>query len=127
MLARRNTSLDVVPRPRATEAAAPQAEIQPEPRQDSLLEIAFRHKLTIALATVMCICAGVVFLKVVTPRYVAASRLYVQPHGPRIIGNAPAPVGHDEQDTFLFTQREIIHSAPVLAIALNNLGDLKTF
>lgn len=100
---------------------------QPESRQDSLFEIAFRHKLQIFLATVMCFCAGVTLLKIVTPRYTAASRLYVQPHGPRIIGTTPIPVRHDDEGTFYFTQREIIRSNPVLAIALNNLGDLRTF
>jgi capsular exopolysaccharide synthesis family protein len=51
----------------------------------------------------------------------------VQRQGPRIIGTTPMVSRSDDDGAFLFTQREIVRSTPVLAIALNNLGDLKTF
>ncbi|HEX8525127.1 MAG TPA: polysaccharide biosynthesis tyrosine autokinase [Tepidisphaeraceae bacterium] len=95
-------------------------------RGDSLIEIAWRHRRTIAITTGICLLLAIAFLLVVTPQYTATAKLYVQRHAPGIIGNT-APIGGDDNGAFLFTQREILRSTPVLAIAMAEVGDLKTF
>ncbi len=116
MLARRNQLSDIQITSRNAHSV--------ERRGDSLLEIAWRHRTAIGIATAGCLVMGLLFLWVVTPEYTASSKLWVKRQTPGIVGNSGPG---DDGGAFLFTQKEIVKSTPVLAIAMANVGELKTF
>ncbi|MDB5326382.1 MAG: exopolysaccharide biosynthesis protein, partial [Phycisphaerales bacterium] len=94
-------------------------------RQDSLLEIVWRRRQVVLVTTVAALLMGLIYCVIASPRYTATSRLFVEPAG------ADAKAGRDSSDraAFLFTQREVVSSTPVLAMALGQPGilELKTF
>ena len=95
------------------------------PRQDSLLEIVWRRRMFVVATTAATLFLGLIYCIIATPKYTATSRLFVEPAG------ADAKASRDSSDraAFLFTQREVVSSTPVLAMALGEPGilDLKTF
>lgn len=98
-----------------------------EPANDSILEIVWRQRAIVGIAAFGCLLLASVYLLVATRYYSGYARLYVQQVGPQIMGEHQQAT--QAPDTFLFTQREVISSTPVVAMTLGAPGirDLKTF
>src|SRR3954465_9819369 len=92
---------------------------------DPLLKIVIRQRAAVMAAVLVCVAAAAAYLWVATPQYTSMARLQVRRTGPRIIGESQA--AQTPEENFLFTQREVISSTPVLTIALSKPGvaDLK--
>jgi capsular exopolysaccharide synthesis family protein len=82
---------------------------------DSLLQIVWRQRLVVAGCIGACILAALAFLVLGTPKYTSTARIHVQRNGPQIIGQPRAEPSSD--DPFIYTQREVVSSVPVLALA----------
>ena len=85
---------------------------------DSLLQIVARQRTVVVAAVLACVAVAVAYLCLATPQYNSTARLYVRRTGPRHHRRGPdRPV---PDDNFLFTQREIILSTPVIAMAVTD-------
>ncbi len=103
---------------------------QPDPRSPSewLLQVLWRQKFLI-LATVLAFCiAGILYLKWATPLYTSTTRINVQQSNlPSITpGGGSASISSQGSTQFLNTQKELITSEPVLAIAAAREDVIKT-
>ena len=78
-------------------------------------------------AIILFLLAAVLYLLFATRYYTGSAKLFVQQSGPNVLGE----VQRNAQDNqaFLFTQREMMSSTPVVAMALGTPGirELKTF
>ncbi len=104
---------------------------QPQPApppNDSILEIIWRQRNVVGIAVGVCLFLAVFYLLIATRYYSGYAQLYVRQSAPSINPTEPAPPQQDN-DTFLFTQRSVIASTPVVAMTLGTPGirDLKTF
>ena len=99
----------------------------PEPADDSILEIILRQRAVVGWSVVACAVLAVAYLLIATRYYSGTATLYVQQVGPQIMNEAPKP--QQSADAFLFTQREVMASTPVVAMTLGKPGirDLRTF
>ncbi|MGN6725487.1 MAG: GumC family protein [Tepidisphaeraceae bacterium] len=92
------------------------------------MEIIWRRRRVVAAFTAICLLIAGTYLVFAKPIYTANSRLYVERGGQGLLASR---VDRDTTDnsSFLFTQREVVASTPVLAVALGKPGmlDLKTF
>src|SRR5436309_54413 len=95
----------------------------------SVLEIVWRQRGIVMAVLGLCAVVGLAYLLVATPLYTCFARLYVTRTSPRLLPNVPDRAPEGGEDNFLFTQREIITSTPVLAMTLGTPGirDLRTF
>ena len=88
-----------------------------------------RHRWAVILGVmILAAVAALIYLSTATPRYTSTASLYVQPIASRSAGNDKSmlpPVSSN----FLNTQREIITSVPILAMATqkSEISSLKTF
>ena len=91
---------------------------------DALLQALWRQRRFVAAVTGACLVAAVGYLLVAPRVYLGAARVYVQPAGPRIMGDGKQQLVDTTSQNFLSTQRELIQSTPVLVQALTKLeGD----
>ena len=81
-------------------------------QEESLLQIAFRHRQTILLTTVLFLAAAFIYILKATPIYTSTSRLYVEQSGPRIIGDFEGIM--TRTNSYLYTQAEMLKSAPIV-------------
>ncbi|HEX8914674.1 MAG TPA: polysaccharide biosynthesis tyrosine autokinase, partial [Humisphaera sp.] len=96
----------------------------------ALPEILWRRRGVALSVFGACVAGALLYLILATPKYLGTSRLYVQQTGPRILtaesaqGNAFAG-----NDSYLYTQAELLRSVPILADALSRPGvsQLKLF
>lgn len=100
----------------------------PEPADDSILEIIFRQRALVGWSVAVCVLLAIAYLLVATRYYSGTASLHVQQVGPRIL-NEEQGRPQQESDAFLFTQREVMASTPVVAMTLGKPGirELKTF
>jgi capsular exopolysaccharide synthesis family protein len=98
-----------------------------EPANDSILEIILRQRWVVGCSIGVCAVLAIVYLLIATRYYSGTAKLYVQQVGPRILNEEPK--AQQAADAFLFTQREVMSSTPVVAMTLGKPGirDLKTF
>jgi polysaccharide biosynthesis transport protein len=97
-------------------------------RQDSLLEILWRQRRWMFLNIALFLALGLLYITFATRQFTSTSRLIVSKGRKSILADTRAePVSED--DNFLSTQREIVASDPVLALALSSprIHDLQTF
>ncbi len=99
-----------------------------EPSNDSILEIVWRQRAVVGITVGIALVLAVVYLLLATRYYTGSAKLYVQQVGPQILPGQDARLLHDPE-AFLYTQREVVQSTPVIAMALQTPGirDLKTF
>jgi polysaccharide biosynthesis transport protein len=98
-----------------------------EPANDSIIEIVWRQRTVVAITAGISLVLAVLYLLISTRYYTGYSKLFVQQAGAGI----PGMEAHAAQDpeAFLYTQREIVQSTPVVAMTLGAPGirDLRTF
>jgi capsular exopolysaccharide synthesis family protein len=96
--------------------------------QDSLLEILWRQRKLVLRAALIGLAISLLYLVFASRQYTSASRLMVSRGRASLLDNSHAPPASDD-DNFLSTQREIVSSNPVLALALGSpaMQGLRTF
>jgi capsular exopolysaccharide synthesis family protein len=108
-------------------SSSPSSAGRHEPANDSIIEIVWRQRAVVGITTGICLILAVLYLFVATRYYTGYAKLYVQQMGPQLPG-LEQHLLHDNE-TFLFTQREVVASTPVIAMALGTPGirESKTF
>ena len=96
------------------EPHAPGTEHAENHRETNLLHLAWRNRWLILLCMIIGAVAAWVTLQRVTPRYTAASRVYIDRDLPQILSD-DLQIG--QSASYLYTQAELIRSTPVSAIA----------
>lgn len=91
------------------------------------MHVLWRQRWIVVACVALSLCLAAAHLLTTRPLYTSTSRLYVQPNGPRLIGQQP-DVTVDNAN-FLHTQCQIMTSTPILAIVLGTPGtrDMKSF
>ena len=91
----------------------------PPPGHDSLVEILWRRRATVASCVAVGLAVGAAYLALVPKSYTAVSRLYVERTTPNVLTST---VGTDSSDntSFLYMQKETLESTPVLGLALED-------
>jgi len=87
-------------------------------QEEGLLQIAFRHRRTILLTTVLFLVAAFVYILKATPIYTSTSRLYVEQSGPRIISDFEGIMTRSKN--YLYTQAEMLKSTPIAGEVADN-------
>ncbi|MCK5639700.1 MAG: GumC family protein, partial [Gammaproteobacteria bacterium] len=95
--------------------------------QDSLLKIALRNRWIILSCVIFFLIAAFGYLLKVTPIYTSTSRLYVEQRGPKIMSDYEGVM--TQSKNYLYTQAELIKSAPVIAAVVDDprVKKFKTF
>jgi capsular exopolysaccharide synthesis family protein len=99
-----------------------------EQATDSILEIIWRQRVVVGISVAICLFLALGYLLLATRYYAGSAGLYVQQVGPQVLpGESRQPL--QESEAFLYTQKEIVSSTPVIAMALGTPGirDMKTF
>ena len=98
-----------------------------ESLQKGLLETALCHQRIIFITIVTSLVIGLIYLLAAKPIYTATSRLYVEQTGPKLITDYSTVMG--DSKNYLYTQRELIRSTPIVANVANNsrISKSKTF
>ncbi len=98
-----------------------------ETTQRGLLEMALCHQRLIFATIIISIAVGFIYLLTAKLIYTGTARLYVEQTGPKLITDY-ATVMSDSKN-YLYTQRELIKSTPIVASAANNplIRSCKTF
>jgi capsular exopolysaccharide synthesis family protein len=98
-----------------------------ETMQRGLLEMSLRHRRLIFATIIFSLVVGFIYLLTAKPIYTGTARLYVEQTGPKLITDY-ATVMSDSKN-YLYTQRELIKSTPIVASAANNplIRSCKTF
>ena len=98
-------------------------------RHDSLVEILWRQRRIVLYSAGLGILLELLYLLFATPLYTSTSRLYVRRGGSSLLTEQHMQQGSSDDDSFLFTQKEVIGSTPVVALTLSSPGihDLRTF
>ena len=105
------------------EQAAMGPPLQTEVPRPGLLATIWGRRWLVLAAVFLSLGAGLVYLTQATPIYESTSRLYVEKEGPI----PDVPRGMTQPKNYLYTQCELLKSTPVLAAALEQLGEMKTF
>lgn len=102
----------------------PAAGVLPE----SLIQVLWRGRWLVSLATIAALAAGFVYLSKATPIYTSTSRLYVEQSGPKIITENEQGL-MTRSTNYLYTQAELLKSTPILSAALEGAGisQMRTF
>ncbi|MHC4294581.1 MAG: GumC family protein, partial [Planctomycetota bacterium] len=87
---------------------------------EGLFTILWRRRRIILLTIMLCLAAAWGYLQVVKPAYTSTSRLYVEQTGPKIITDSTGVM--TQSKNYLFTQRELLKSTPILSEALSKRG-----
>jgi capsular exopolysaccharide synthesis family protein len=100
----------------------------PAQAQDSLLEILWRQRKLMLRAALIGIVLSLVYIAIAPRQYTSTSRIMVSRGRASLLDDSHTPPASDD-DNFLTTQREIVSSNPVLALALGSpkLQGLRTF
>ena len=95
---------------------------------ESLVQIIWRSRWIVLLATVVVLVAAFVYLAKATPIYTSTSRVYVEQSGPKIITEMEEGV-MTQSKNYLYTQAELLKSTPIIAAVLEVPGvrQMKTF
>jgi capsular exopolysaccharide synthesis family protein len=73
-----------------------------------------------AITSSICLSAGAAYLYLATPLYTSSASLSVRPNAPRVMGGTEGEPRHDN-DNFLNTERAVLTSTQLLAIATGRL------
>jgi capsular exopolysaccharide synthesis family protein len=114
--------------PAPAPARTRQAEEEEPDSIREMLETVWRQRALLAVSIGVALLGGVLYLLVATRYYSAYAKLFVRQSGPAIM-REQSPRNLQDDTTFLFTQREMINSTPVIAMVLGRPGirELRTF
>jgi len=102
----------------------PAAPIAPQ----TLVQTLWRRRWLVLFATILVPMAAFVYLMKATPIYTGTSRIYVEQSSPRIITETEEGF-MTRSYNYLYTQAELLRSAPILSAVLEvpGVGQMKTF
>jgi capsular exopolysaccharide synthesis family protein len=83
---------------------------------ENLLEIVWRRRWMILLASVLALVAAFAYVQQATPLYTSTSRIYVEQSTPRVLRDFEEGV-LTHSTNYLFTQAELLKSTPILSAA----------
>ena len=86
--------------------------------QEGFVQILLRHRWTIFITTVLCLCAAFLYILKATPIYSSASRVYVEQTGPRIMNEYEGVM--TRSGNYLYTQGELMRSTPIVAVVADS-------
>jgi uncharacterized protein involved in exopolysaccharide biosynthesis len=84
-----------------------------------ILLVLYRRRWAVIVTTMLCVALGMLYLLKATPVFTSSSRIYIEQFGRQILSDNPGYGA--KSDSFLYTQAEIIRSAPILAAALDQV------
>lgn len=87
---------------------------------ESLVQIIWRSRWIVLLATVVVLAAAFVYLVKAAPIYTSTSRIYVEQRGPKVLIEDQGIM--TQSKNYLYTQAELLKSTPILASALEKPG-----
>ena len=95
---------------------------------ESLVQIIWRSRWIVLLATVTVLAAAFAYLAKATPIYTSTSRIYVEQSGPKIFTETQEGV-MTQSKNYLYTQAELLKSTPIVSDAVQtlNMRQMKTF
>ncbi len=86
---------------------------------ESLAVIVWRNRWIVLATTVVALTAAVIYVAKATPIYSSTSRIYVEQSGPKIFTETEEGV-MTQSKNYLYTQAELLTSAPILTDAVEN-------
>ena len=94
---------------------------------ESLVQIVWRSRWIVLLATVVSLAAAFAYLAKATPIFTSTSRVYVEQSGPKIIYEAEGIM--TQSKNYLYTQAELLKSTSIISLAVDSGGvrQMKTF
>jgi len=87
---------------------------------ESLVQIVWRSRWIVLLATVVSLAAAFAYLVKATPIFTSTSRVYVEQRGPKIVTNYEGVL--TQSKNYIYTQAELLKSTPILQSALEKPG-----
>lgn len=97
--------------------------------EESLVHVVWRERFLVIACVALALLVAVLYIMVTPKTYIASARLYIQRAGPTIIGDQKG-LTDSLAENYLYTQAEIIQSAPILQTALEMPtldGEMRTF
>ena len=93
----------------------------------SVITILWRRRWTVLATVLLALAGATVYLIVATRIYTSHSSVYIEQQGVRILSDAQGLMA--KSDSYLYTQAEVLKSAPILNAALEqvNYRTMKTF
>ena len=88
---------------------------------ETILEIIWRGRWIVLLATAVLIATAIVYIVNATPIFMSTSRIYVEQSGPRIVSELEEGV-MTQSKNYLYTQAELLRSTPILSAAMEKPG-----
>jgi succinoglycan biosynthesis transport protein ExoP len=94
---------------------------------EDLVQVIWRGRWIVLLTIAVALGVGLTYITVATPIYTSTSRIYVEQSGPRILTEAEGLM--TQSKNYLYTQAELLKSAPILSSALEraDIKELKVF
>ena len=94
---------------------------------ESLVQIVWRSRWIVLLATVVSLAAAFAYLAKTTPIFTSTSRVYVEQSGPKILIKAEGIM--TQSKNYLYTQAELLKSTSIISLAVDSGGvrQMKTF
>lgn len=106
------------PKPLMNQAIRPNGHSAQSPARPTALQVLARHWRVAVLVAGMPLVGALIYLLLATPLYTAVGRISVQKGGPRVMVESQYQPQGDERINFLHTERSVLLSTSVLAIAL---------
>ena len=113
----RNGNLNTVGEDGSNLSTVSAAGLMPE----SLIQIIWRNRWIMLLATIGALVLGFIYISKVTPIYTSTSRIIVEQSGPRIITEMEEAV-MTQSKNYLYTHAELLKSTPILTAVLKTPG-----
>ncbi len=88
--------------------------------EQDLIQAIWRRQYVLWLTVCVCVSLALLYLIHATPIYTSTARLYVEQNGPAVLNETDA--GTANSDSYLYTQCELLRSAPILALAVEELN-----
>jgi capsular exopolysaccharide synthesis family protein len=79
--------------------------------------VIWRQRWLIATSVIVCLFIAILYLLIKKPLYASTAKICVQPAGVRLLATGQSAMGQAGSGNFLPTQKELVTSEPVLAIA----------
>lgn len=111
----------------STKLEIPDASTSADGPSRAVLVVLWRRRWVMLTSVMLALAVAAGYLAVATPIYTSNSSVYIEQNGTKILTDAQGLM--TKSDSFLYTQAEIMKSAPILSSALEkvNYRQLKTF
>ena len=108
---------DIYPRYDEAEPEADRPRLRDEPQREratNIFAILWRHKLVILLSIILCLLAGVAYIAITPPRYLASTSMLIDPRLGKTVGSDPVQPGFIADTSAMDSQIKLFTSQTVL-------------